>query len=274
MGEIDMLAAFVGCAGVGKNTIIDEIMKMNPDRYSMFPTLTTRAPREGEIEGERYHFVTREDFERRLAEGEIYEHEMIHGDYYYGGSKKVLQKHLATGKTLIKDIDVLGARTYKNKLKDVTRIISVFLYVEDLEILIDRMRRRGDKEEDIAQRRLRFPMEMASSGDSEYMVNNIVIKDTAEAVNCLLMTEVDRSGIYRISSKCAVPTEEEVMSSQDEAAELVYNGKELLIVKGAAAYVRSMREGTFLQKKIRSTTDETLQPADIGFDDWKEFCKC
>lgn len=259
-----MLVTFVGCAGVGKNTIIDELIKSDPDYYGMFPTLTTREPREGEKEGERYHFVSPEEFKKRLAEGEIYEHEIIHSsNTYYGGSKKVLEKHLATGKTLIKDIDVLGARTYKQKLSGITRILSVFLYVEDLEILIERMRMRGDKEEDIMTRRKRFPMEMAMSSDSEYMVNNISITETAAAINAIIRNEDELGGWYRPAEGC------EVQGEDMDWAELTFNGNELLITAGAAAYAKAMREGRFIQKKVRTLTNCDIKPADTSLEAWK-----
>ena len=276
-----MLTAFVGCAGVGKNTIIRELICAYPDRYEIFPTLTTRDMRPGEVEGDPYHFVTKERFEQLLSQGEIYEWQIIHDGNYYGGSREVLRKHLAGGKTLIKDIDVLGAKTYKEKLSDITKILSLFLYVEDLNKLLDRMRGRGDSEESIKIRAERFPMEMALSVDCDYMVSNDVVADTTAQVNCLLMNEETLGGLYRPVSGTFLPSEEGIRAEIDlfehngrfEPVELVFNGEELLLKDGVARYIAARRTNQFIQKKIRTLTDETLKPCFIGLEAWEQMIR-
>ena len=274
-----MLTAFVGCAGVGKNTIIKELIGRYPEVYEIFPTLTTRAMRPGEVEGNPYHYVSKEEFKRLIDEGEIYEWQMIHDGNYYGGSRQVLRKHLAGGKQLIKDIDVLGARTYKQKLGDITKILSVFLYVEDLNELLERMRGRGDSEDDIKKRAERFPMEMAESVDCDYLVNNEDVGDTADAVDCLLRNEESLGGLYR-PAQGALPGEEEINAAARAlregaklSAELVFNGRELLITSGAAAYAAALREKRFVQKKIRCRTDRSLEPCELSLEAWRSVCE-
>ena len=273
-----MLTAFVGCAGVGKNTIIRELIKDYPERYEIFPTLTTRPMREGEVEGNPYHFVTKERFQALLDAGEIYEWQIIHDGNYYGGSREVLKKHLAGGKSLIKDIDVLGANTYKQKLSDITKILSLFLYVDDLNVLLERMRARGDEEDNIKIRAERFAMEMAASADCDYMVSNDVIRDTTDEVNCLLQNEEHLGGLYRPGLEAGIPTEAEILSEMrliekgdmPSAVELGFNGGELLITNGAAGYAAARRMGAFVQKKIRTLTNPALQSADISLSDWEK----
>lgn len=272
-----MLTAFVGCAGVGKNTIIRQLISAYPDRYEIFPTLTTRPMREGEVEGNPYHFVTKERFRQLIDEGEIYEWQIIHDGNYYGGSREVLRKHLAGGKSLIKDIDVLGANTYKQKLSDITKILSLFLYVDDLNVLLDRMRGRGDTEENIRIRAERFSMEMQASKDCDYMVSNDVIKDTTDEVDCLLRNEEELGGVYRPAAKEGIPSEEAIARAMNSfstgeaphAVELGFNGKELLIIDGADRYVAAKRNGAFIQKKIRSLTDASLAAADMDLTSWR-----
>ena len=273
-----MLAAFVGCAGVGKNTIIKELINLYPDLYAIFPTLTTRAMRPGEVEGNPYHFVTKERFLELLNEGEIYEWQQIHDGNYYGGSRQVLRKHLASGKTLIKDIDVLGAETYKQKLGDITKILSVFLYVDDLNVLLERMRSRGDDEENIKVRAGRFQMEMESSVNSDYMVSNDVIRDTADEIHCLLTNENEKGGLYRPVQGAHVPTKDEIAFEEElllngkapAPVELVFNGSELMIKSSAARYAAAKRRGAFIQKVVRTLTDASLKPADISLEGWEE----
>ena len=273
-----MLTAFVGCAGVGKNTIIRELISAHPDKYEIFPTLTTRPMREGEVEGNPYHFVTKARFEQLINEGEIYEWQVIHDGNYYGGSREVLRKHLAGGKSLIKDIDVLGANTYKQKLSDITKILSLFLYVDDLSVLLKRMRGRGDSEENIKIRAERFAMEMQASKDCDYMVSNDVIKDTTDEVDCLLRNEETLGGLYRPSAEEGIPGEAAIQEALNaiaagqtlKAVELGFNGQELLIIDGADRYAAAKRAGAFIQKKIRTLTNPSLKPTDIALNAWQE----
>jgi guanylate kinase len=71
-----------GQCGIGKNTIIGKVMELDPGRFAFSASRTTRAPREGEVDGVNYNFVTREDFERDHAEGKLLEHALVHGNYY------------------------------------------------------------------------------------------------------------------------------------------------------------------------------------------------
>lgn len=263
-----MLATFVGCAGVGKNTVIQEIIKTHPDRYENFPTLTTREMRQGESQGNPYIFMSKEEFERLLDEGEIYEWQKIHNGQYYGGSRKVLREHLASGRTLVKDIDVLGAKTYKEKLSDITKILSVFLYVDSFETLIERMRGRGDEPDDIEARAGRFHMEMAESVDCDYMVNNIEVAASAAATECLLRCEEAGETHYHCAAGCTAD-EEEIADQIErikngerlEGVILTYNGTELLITEGAARYEAAKRENAFIQKIIATLPDYDLKRA-------------
>ena len=261
-----MLATFVGCAGVGKNTVIQEIIKNHPDKYENFPTLTTREMRTGESQGNPYIFMTKEEFEKLLEEGEIYEWQKIHNGQYYGGSRKVLREHLAGGKTLVKDIDVLGSKTYKEKLSDITKILSVFLYVASFETLIERMRGRGDEPDDIEARAGRFHMEMAQSVDCDYMVNNIDVAASAAATECLLRCEAEGEPHYRCAGGCEADEDEIAdqiarikVGERLEGIQLTYNGSELLITEGAARYEAAKRENAFIQKIIATLPDYDLK---------------
>ena len=139
-----MLFAFVGCAGVGKNTIIRDLLDAHRDEYDLLPTLTTRAMRPGESEGNPYCFVSEEEFKRQLDEGLIYEHQFIHKSYY-GGSRLILEKKLQEGKALLKDIDILGANNLKTILKDTLLHLPVCGFVRRAAQPPARPRRRGNR---------------------------------------------------------------------------------------------------------------------------------
>ena len=73
-----MLFTFVGCSGVGKNTIIGDLLKKHEDTYDLLPTVTTRDMRPGESQGNPYLFVKMDEFKKMIEDGEMYEYEWIH----------------------------------------------------------------------------------------------------------------------------------------------------------------------------------------------------
>ena len=258
-----MLVTFVGCAGAGKNTIIRDMIDAHPERYDLLPTLTTRDMRPGEKQGDPYYFVTREEFEKQIADGMIYEHEFVHKDIY-GGSRLVLAEKRKSGKTLLKDIDILGSATYKKTLSGEMRILSVFLYVS-VEELLSRLRERGDKPEDIEVRSKRFDMEIGLSGTSDYMVHNISREATGQMIHRLILAELQNEA-YVPAARCARPTEDEIARAAErirlgeapKPVRLGFNGKDIFILEGADRYEAARREGAFIQKVFDSLPDETI----------------
>ena len=258
-----MLVTFVGCAGAGKNTIIRDMIDTHPERYDLLPTLTTREKRPGETDGNPYYFVTREEFEKQIADGMIYEHEFVHKDIY-GGSRLVLAEKRKSGKTLLKDIDILGSATYKKTLSGEMRILSVFLYVSEEELLA-RLRERGDKSEDIEMRAKRFEMEIGLSGTSDYLVHNISREATGQMIDRLILAELNHEE-YAPAAGCARPTEEDIILAAQKIrageapkpVRLGFNGKDIFILEGADRYEAARRENAFVQKVFDSLPDETL----------------
>ena len=98
-----MLVILSGVAGAGKDTIRKELIN-RIEVASSIPSYTTREPRADDIPGVTYHFITKEEFEQKIEEGEFYEYD-IHHDNYYGTSKKILNESAKNG-LVIKDIDV------------------------------------------------------------------------------------------------------------------------------------------------------------------------
>ena len=261
-----MLFTFVGCSGVGKNTIIKDLLEKRPEVYDLLPTVTTRGMRPGESQGNPYKFVdTKEEFLQMIESGEIYEHQEIHGDYY-GGSWKLLNAKIEEKKILLKDIDVLGSNTLKGIFADSFPVISLFMYVDDVEILIDRLRKRGEQEDRIAVRRKRFDMEMSLSNTGDYLINNIVREDTAKLIDEIIRAETNRV-IYK-TAKSADPIDESLveMLTREAAAganlarvEMGFNGKEILILDGAERYIAAKRCGAFIQKHFLHAYDDSLE---------------
>ena len=137
-------------SGSGKSTLTRELLKSVPGlRFSI--SYTTRPPRGQERDGEDYFFVTREEFEKRLALGEFLEHAKVFGNYY-GTHASELDRAAEEGVDLVLDIDVQGARQLKGKLP---AAVSIFILAPSREILEQRLRDRSQDSDQVMERRLR-----------------------------------------------------------------------------------------------------------------------
>lgn len=137
-------------SGSGKSTLVHRLLTGDPDlMFSV--SYTTRKPRGREVEGASYHFVSREDFERMLANGEFLEHAEVFGNYY-GTHRSILDKARVQGKDLVLDIDVQGARQLKDQIPEA---VTVFILAPSRQILEQRLRARGEDRDDVIERRLR-----------------------------------------------------------------------------------------------------------------------
>ena len=97
-----MLVILSGVAGAGKDTVKKELMKRMKD-VDTLPSYTSRPKREGDVEGGTYNFVSKEQFEEMIENGDFYEYD-VHHDNYYGTSKKLLNDKIKEGKIIVKDI--------------------------------------------------------------------------------------------------------------------------------------------------------------------------
>ena len=137
-----MLVILSGVAGSGKDTIKKELLKRTKNIVTM-PSYTDRLPRPDEEQGKIYNFVTTQEFEEKIKNGEFYEYS-VHHENYYGTDKKILDKNIKNGKIIVKDIEVNGTenllKIFKNKLK----IVTIFLRVPKEE-LKRRLKNRVEK---------------------------------------------------------------------------------------------------------------------------------
>ena len=136
-----MLVLLSGVSGAGKDTIKKELIKRIKNVESL-PSYTNRNPRSNDIPGVTYNFVTTEEFERMIKDGELYEYSEHHG-HYYGTSKKLLNEKISKGKIIVKDIEVNGVENLLKLLKDDVEIVTIFLKVPKEEL-----RKRLEERED------------------------------------------------------------------------------------------------------------------------------
>src|SRR5215831_8846562 len=137
-------------SGSGKSTLVSRLLSR--DSNLMFSvSYTTRRPRGNEVDGESYRFVSRDDFQRMIANGEFLEYAEVFGNYY-GTHRGILEEARGAGRDLVLDIDVQGARQLK---KQIPEAVTVFILAPSRQILEQRLRARSEDRADVIERRLR-----------------------------------------------------------------------------------------------------------------------
>ena len=162
----------LGPSGAGKGVVMAHLRGVLRDAF--FPvSCTTRSPRPGEKDGEVYNFITREKFEKKIANGDFLEYAIVHHDNYYGTLKKPIMDALNAGKTVIREVDMQGVESICRLLsKD--QVVSIFLTVPSWEVLKDRiLRRQQESREELSQRETSFEKEMQFSKKCDYIVQSI-----------------------------------------------------------------------------------------------------
>lgn len=187
-----MLVILSGVAGAGKDTIKKELVRRMPVVETL-PSFTDRPQRTGDIPGQTYNFVTTEEFETMINNGEFYEYDMHH-NHYYGTSKKLLNEKLNSGKVIVKDIEVNGTENLVKILKDDVKVVTIYLRV-DKEELKRRLERRVDKpdDEEIQLRLNRFDYEESKIGLYDYVIKNDDIEKTYQIVRTIIEYEIKKS---------------------------------------------------------------------------------
>lgn len=183
-----MLVLLSGVSGAGKDTIKKELIKRNSNITSL-PSYTDRQPREGEVNGQVYNFISTQEFEELIKNGDLYEYD-VHHDHYYGTSKKLLNERLASGKIIVKDIDVNGTENLVKLLGNDTRVITIFLRVPKEELhrrLIQRNPNADPKE--IKTRLNRFDYEESKIDLYDYVIKNNDLEKTLQIITTIIEQE-------------------------------------------------------------------------------------
>jgi guanylate kinase len=163
------LLVLVGPAGVGKGTLVQEILGKNSD-FMLSVSATTRAPRPGEQDGIHYHFIDQSDFEKMIETGQLLEWAQVHGTHYYGTPVAELEKAELLGRHLVLEIDLQGARQIRGR---VTNTVSVFVLPPSIEELEARLRGRATETEEQIQTRLETAkVELAAASEFDFQIIN------------------------------------------------------------------------------------------------------
>ena len=164
-----------GPSGSGKSTVTKIVKdKLN---IPLSISATTRNPRDGEIDGKDYFFLSKEEFKNKIANDEFYEYAEVHGNYY-GTLKKTVEENLDKGLNVILEIDVQGALIAKEKKKDA---ILVFFRTKDMEVLEKRLRDRKTDSEEVIQTRLKnAETELKYENKYNYTIINENLEDSIQ----------------------------------------------------------------------------------------------
>ncbi len=183
-----MLVLLSGVSGAGKDTIKKELIKRMENVVSL-PSYTSRKMREGDVAGETYNFVTTEEFENMIKNNELYEYN-VHHEHYYGTSRKLMNEKIASGKIIVKDIDVNGVENLINILKQDTKVVTIFLRVPK-EILVKRLENRIDKPDlkEITLRLNRFDYEESRIGMYDYVIKNNNLEKSVQIIQSIIENE-------------------------------------------------------------------------------------
>ena len=184
-----ILVLYTGSSGVGKGTIMAELLKRDPSiRLSV--SNTTRDPREGEIDGVHYNFVTKEQFEELIKDNGYLEYAEYCGNYY-GTPKKQVEDLLDEGYNVFLEIEVQGGLQILDKYPD---ILSIFILPPSMEILEKRLRNRGTEKEEVIIKRLNEAKNEISFKDRyRFNVVNGELDKAVDEVLDILHTEISKS---------------------------------------------------------------------------------
>jgi guanylate kinase len=197
-----MLIIISGPSGVGKDTIIDALRRHEHERglegrRHYVVTVTTRAPRAGEVDGVDYHFVSRDEFLRIRDNRGFLEANEVHGNWY-GSPRDQVRAALATGKDVILKIDVQGAQVVKEQ---VSQALLIFVIPPSMEALFQRLKARATETADELELRQRnAALELARQNDYDKIVTNETgqVEQTATKINKIIPKEHRRHPTRRV----------------------------------------------------------------------------
>ncbi|WP_102400616.1 guanylate kinase [Haloimpatiens massiliensis] len=184
MDSKGLLIVISGPSGTGKGTICKEFLKRNDFWLSV--SATTRSPREGEMHGKDYYFLSKEEFEGKIKEEDFLEYAHVYNNYYGTPKSNVIEK-LEKGKDVILEIDIQGAINVKKAYKEA---ILIFILPPSYEELKNRIVNRGTETEESLKTRLQSAnREIECSKDYDYVVLNDTVEAAVKRVESVVLAE-------------------------------------------------------------------------------------
>jgi len=175
-----------GPSGVGKGTLIAELLKRVPG-LELSVSATTREPRQGEVDSRDYHFLDRDEFDRRAREGRFLEHATYSGNRY-GTLRSEVERGLARGRSVVLEIEVQGARQVRAAMPE---SVQVFIAPPTPGALRERLEGRGtDSADDIGERLRTSELELAAQEEFPHVVVNDRIERAATGLERIVREEL------------------------------------------------------------------------------------
>ena len=168
------LIVITGPSGVGKSTIVQEVLRRTNARYSV--SVTTREPRPGEIDGKDYHFIDKQRFEKMIQRGELLEWAEVFGNYY-GTPAKPVYEALKAGETIILEIDIQGGLQVHEKIPNATFIL---ILPPSWDELLNRLIKRSTEPPEAIKRRFAKAREEIELAQKSKVYDYTVINDKLE----------------------------------------------------------------------------------------------
>lgn len=178
------LIVISGPSGSGKDTVLSEVFRLHPEIRLSISSIT-RDMREGEVQDGKYHFISRDEFEKAIENNEMLEYN-IYQNNYYGTPKAPVQKAIYEGAEIVLEVDVNGA---KNVLKQFPEAISIFIMPPSFETLAKRLSSRGTESAEQIKGRLKAALDEIKQADIyDYIVVNDVLCEAVEDVISIIVS--------------------------------------------------------------------------------------
>lgn len=180
-----LLFVISGPSGVGKGTVVKKILEIDKN-IKLSVSATTRSPRNGEVDGVDYHFISKSDFEKLIKENGIVEYTQYCNNYY-GTPRKQAEDWINNCNDVIFEIEIDGKQQVE---KNMDKIISIFVMPPSLEVLEHRLKKRGTESQEVISQRLQTAInEMKQAHTYDYIVINGALEDCVQDILSIIKTE-------------------------------------------------------------------------------------
>jgi guanylate kinase len=197
----------VAPSGAGKSSLVNALLARDPG-IALSVSYTTRPPRPGEVDGREYHFIDREEFQRRRAQGEFLESAEVHGNFY-ATSRREIRDRLDAGFDVLLEIDWQGARQVRVHFP---QAVGVFILPPSIEALDERLHKRGQDSPAVIKRRmLAAGSEIARAPEFDYIVinedfNEALAQLTAVVTASRLRYQAQAARHHELFAQLGIPT--------------------------------------------------------------------